>query len=589
MRSIVWLQISDFHLREGQEWAQDVVLSEMCRDIVTRRPVDFILATGDLAFSGKAAEYELSRAFFDEVMRVSGVHRERIFFIPGNHDVDRSQQKLAFTGARHTLRSQNEVDVLLGSPEDSMALRERQASYYRFQEEYLGGQDREWTPDGLGYVSTITIEDLRIAIVGFNSAWLAEGGVEDHGKLLIGERQVIDALGIANGKDAHLIIGMGHHPLHLLNEFDYRPVQRRITENCQFYHCGHLHDPEAYGAGRTDTQCLTVAAGASFESRHAHNAYSLISLDVMQAQSTVTTIQYRPTDGAFSYVWNRTFPLNIRSSSSYKLCELGVAIEAAYPAIAPVSHLLAALLLEMQTEVPIVAAGSCAFGSVEVLRDQLGAALRTETLEFLALRNPLRMFSRHMSPDEFLARYGSELATYGSALVALSSDESGLKERIAAREADARALAGTEPVRPFTHTLALFRTLADEQDWDLLREQTERHIDAADGDVATEARRMLALALANSDEAEDRARAVRIYQEMVSDGSAAAEDLAALVSVFAGAGRYEPAKATLLDGLQRFPGAAERFMSLAHAIIEATGDRDFRDMLRARQEERGEK
>lgn len=585
MRPISWLQISDFHLREGQEWAQDVVLSELCRDIERRRreagPVDFVLATGDLAFSGKAAEYELARAFFDDVVRVTGAPRERFFFIPGNHDVDRSRQRLAFTGARFTLRSQNDVDLLLGSPEELNPLRERQSNYYRFQAEYLAGQEREWTPDDLGYVSMFALYDLRIAVVGLNSAWLAEGGVEDHGNLLVGERQVIDALRIANGKNAHLIIAMGHHPLHLLNDFDHRPVQRRITEACQFYHCGHLHDPEAYGAGTTETQCLTIAAGASFESRHAHNAYSLISLDVMQAQSTIKTIQYRPSDGAFSYVSNQTFPLVIRSTCAFGVGELGAAVEAAHPALAPVSHLLAALLVEMQTEVPIIAGSKSAFGSVEVLSNQAGAALQAETIAFLALRNPLKMFSGHMSPDAFLERYGPALEIYGSALIALGENDSHLRDRLASREAEARALAGAKPVRSFTHTLTLLRTLAEEQDWGLLREQAGRHLEAADAEVAMEAKRMLALAFANSDDAGDNSKAVTVYREIVDDGSATAEDVAALASVLTGAGEYELAKETLLGALKRFPGDAGRFLSIGHAVVEATGDRDFRDELTA--------
>ena len=586
MRPINWLHISDFHLRQGQEWAQDFVLSTMCQHMQSRQqdsdPIDFVLATGDLAFSGGSAEYELARAFFDEVITVTGVPRERIYFVPGNHDVDRSCQKMAFAGARHSLRSQNEVDILLGSPGELNTLRKRQENYYRFQQEYLAGQERNWTPDGLGYVSTITVEDLRIAIVGFNSAWLAEGGIEDHGKLLIGERQVIDALRIADRESAHLIVGIGHHPLHLLNEFDRRPVQRRITETCHFYHCGHLHDPEAYGAGGIATQCLTVAAGASFETRHAHNAYSLISLDVMHAQRTIMTMQYRPSDGAFSYASSNVFPLIVRAQSNWRIDELGEAIKAAYPSLEHISYLLGALLLEMQTDVPIVTGRSCAFGSIEVLRDQKSASLRIETLEFMALRNAIRMFGGKMTPGEFLDRYGSVLKQYGDAIITLGNDVIDLKTRIASREADARALAGAEPNGPFEHTLALLQTLAAEHNWHLLRQQAERHFTSTEPNVRKAAKRMLALALAHSDEAEDRTRAVELYQAMIGDGSAHAEDIAALTYILTSAGEYGNAEATLLVGLERFPHDLEKFLPVGGAIVEATGNRNLRDVLKAR-------
>lgn|GEM_PF-4978976 len=53
MRPISWLHISDFHFRERQTWPQDVVLSEMCKEIERRgkiSTIDVILATGDLVF-----------------------------------------------------------------------------------------------------------------------------------------------------------------------------------------------------------------------------------------------------------------------------------------------------------------------------------------------------------------------------------------------------------------------------------------------------------------------------------------------------------------------------------------------------------
>ena len=107
MRSTTWLHISDLHLRESHAWSQDAVLSAMRDNIVRRREdgatFDFILATGDLAYAGKASEYELAAAFFDELTAASGVPRGKIFCIPGNHDIDRDRQKMSFAGALRSL------------------------------------------------------------------------------------------------------------------------------------------------------------------------------------------------------------------------------------------------------------------------------------------------------------------------------------------------------------------------------------------------------------------------------------------------------------------------------------------------------
>ena len=98
MRPICWLHISDIHLRAGNEWSQDVVLKAMCRNILEQREAgtgaDFILVTGDIAFSGKSEEYDLAEKFFDDLQAASGVLKGRIFCIAGNHDIDRDRRRM---------------------------------------------------------------------------------------------------------------------------------------------------------------------------------------------------------------------------------------------------------------------------------------------------------------------------------------------------------------------------------------------------------------------------------------------------------------------------------------------------------------
>ena len=210
MKPICWLHISDIHLRVGTTWSHDVVLRAMCEDVARHRKAgkapDFILVTGDLAYSGNVEEYKLVAGFFDALVLAAGVPKDRIFCIAGNHDIDRERQKMCFLGARSFAQSQNQIDVLLSPAEDLVTLLKREENYRNFQISYLAGQPREWTGDGLGYISAIVINDIRLAIVGLDSAWLSEGGINDHGKLLIGERQVINALSIAIRDDPHLVV-----------------------------------------------------------------------------------------------------------------------------------------------------------------------------------------------------------------------------------------------------------------------------------------------------------------------------------------------------------------------------------------------
>ena len=146
MRPISWLHVSDIHVSERDTWSQDVVLTAMGSHIATQRKegvaFDFILATGDIAFSGKKKEYDLAAGFFDTISAASGVPKERIFCIAGNHDIDRDRQKMCFLGARGHLHDQNRVDAMLAPGEDLETLLKRQQAYRSFQESYFTGQDK---------------------------------------------------------------------------------------------------------------------------------------------------------------------------------------------------------------------------------------------------------------------------------------------------------------------------------------------------------------------------------------------------------------------------------------------------------------
>jgi predicted phosphodiesterase len=580
MRPIRWLHISDFHLRHRDAWSQDVVLEAMCERICQQRDegvtADFILATGDLSFSGHVDEYDQVSRFFGELSTASGVSPERIFCVPGNHDVDRERQKLCFLGARHYLQDQNRVDEILVRSDDMTTLLLRQENYYNFQDAYGKGQVRTRTNDGLGYVSALTIDDVRIAILGLNSSWLAEGGIEDHLQLLMGERQVINAINLAEPLNPHIVIAISHHPFHLLREFDRVVVQNRIERSCHFFHCGHLHEPEARNAAESGSGCLTLAAGASFETRQTHNTYSIVTLDLLQGLRKVETIQYNPTAGAFSFTSTQTYGIELTASRLCNVDELSLAINEYRRSLSFISHYLAALLLDQKSEVPIPAQKSYTLGSPAVLHEQTESPLRTLTLNFLTFRNVLRVLHNHVPLPEIFLKHGDLVGNYGSFLERLREEDPALDARLKEQENDAKLLAGSESSGDFSHTTALMDDLAATGDWDLLREQAERHINSSDGTISLRAKRMLALAWAHSMEEDEHLKAISLYRSLNADSSAEFTDTGNLAKLLLETGDLTEAKNAVLDGMKRFPRSAGYFLEIGQAIVEATGDRLFR-------------
>lgn len=593
VRPICWLHTSDVHMRESAVWSHDIVLKAMCEDIARQRregtSADFILATGDLAFSGKAEEYKLAESFFDAVSTASGVPKDRIFCIPGNHDIDRERQKMCFRGVRKFIESQNQIDLLLSGGEDIETLLKRQENYRKFQHGYFTGQERKWTDDGLGYVSCITISDVRLAVIGLDSAWLAEGGSADYGTLLIGERQVINALNLARQFDPHIVIGMAHHPFHLLQDFDRRPVQNRIEGSCQFFHCGHLHEPETRATGFSGSGCLTIAAGSSFETRQSHNSYSFITLDLLQGKRTVKIVQYSSSRGAFSSESSAVYPIEITPSNTCTVGELAQAIKAYSNSLEPWSHYLSALLLDQKSELPIPTQNSYVFGSFAVLFDQPDSELRHRTIEFMTFKNLLCLFYKRVPLSELFDKYGSKIEHYGISLAESCKAHPDLIPRLAEREEDAMNIADAEPQSSFSHTNALLAELAEAHEWEQLRAQAERHVDSTDGAVALQSKRMLALSIANSEETADKTTAIKIYRSFVQEGSSVATDVGNLTTLLIEVGKFEEAKSIVLSGIEKFPTKKAYFFEIGSKIVGATGDREFRRQLEAAVEARGKR
>ena len=529
MRAIRWLHISDFHLQDNQSSAQEAVLTAMLDNIGQRYMdglvFDFVLATGDLAFSGKESEYALVETFFDQLVNKIKLPRNMIFCIPGNHDVNRDLQKTCFIGARSILKDQSAIYSFLEDTEERETLLIRQSNFRDFQEHYFQGQKRNRTEDDLGYVSIIEVDDIRIAIMGLNSAWLADGGQKDNNHLLLGEQQVKNAVKIAKLSNPHIVIGMAHHPFDLLRDFDRNLNRQYLEESCHYFHYGHLHVPSAPSTVSYSGRFLALATGALYESREAYNAYTTIALDPLHAKVDITFVQYNPKSGTFSLEDKRNFQHKFDTPKLCDVEELAQALKLYYPAVVDVSYYLAAILLGDISEVPIHAGNEFVFGTVDLLENQPEDELKAATINFLTVGNAIKLQYDRKPLCEILATDGAPVKTLVAKLKAICKTNNDLQIELTRRNTNARKLADTDDNKVFQHTMELFDELLASEDWETLRMQAERNCDLENPTVAAKAKRMLALCLAQSTEQVDRNRAIVLYKELTSLPNAEAEDM----------------------------------------------------------------
>lgn len=571
-------------MRERDAWSQDQVLNAMCERVkelcAENVSVDFALVTGDIAFSGKPDEYNLARDFFNALSQAAKIQKKRIYCVPGNHDIDRSRQESCFEDVRSKLDSQQLVDEMLEPDDNLHELLKREENYRRFQDEYFENQERKSTSDGLAYVSHLKIGDIILAIVGLDSAWLAKGGPEDHCNLLIGERQAINAMNLAQDVDdpPHVVITMAHHPCHLLQEFDRRVVQKRIERTSQFFHYGHLHHPEARAVVHGSDTCFTLSAGPAFEARESTNSFSVIKMDILDAKCRVTTMYSDSIRGAFSAEAFDDFEIKIIPKGMPDVDELAREIYAHWGDLFQYAYYLAALLLDLKAEFLIPAQNGYTFGALASMKTSRKCPIEEGALKFMSFQNVLRALYGRIPLQKILTRYGEMVSSYGLRLHELCKEDNALKRQLAGKEIEAKSLSDVGPEEIFAHRVKLLENVAETRDWPELCGCALRFVASPDTRLAIHARRMLALGFAHGSETEKK-RAISIYQTLSDQPHALAADLGNLAGLLLECDDPDGAKGVVTRGFACFPGQVDYFRGLGHRIAGATGDENFRSLM----------
>ncbi|MAB45828.1 MAG: hypothetical protein CMN67_10410 [Sphingomonadaceae bacterium] len=134
-KTLKWLHISDVHFSGQNSYDQNRLVSALLRSLPNLmlrfgRP-DFVFFTGDLAKSGQKSEYAEATSFFEHLLSVLGLEKDRLLVIPGNHDVDRKFN----AGLSRDLKSRIEIDAIF-SGEPVYQIEKRQAAFKDWYESF---------------------------------------------------------------------------------------------------------------------------------------------------------------------------------------------------------------------------------------------------------------------------------------------------------------------------------------------------------------------------------------------------------------------------------------------------------------------
>jgi hypothetical protein len=216
------IHLSDIHFNVQPDWDPDGDQREqLLRDIGELvdegGEVDGILIGGDIAFSGKKAEYDVAAEWIERVRQRSGCPDGAIWVVPGNHDVDRDLHK--DNRARSKMvdeLSTSDLDVidvrLAGWLRGGDGMLGCLAAYNAFSQPWVAPTTHKkphWEDLTLG------LDGLSVCLTGINSAVASDSRDKPPPRLVLGRQQC--ELPVAEDR-IHIVLA--HHPPTWIRDWD---------------------------------------------------------------------------------------------------------------------------------------------------------------------------------------------------------------------------------------------------------------------------------------------------------------------------------------------------------------------------------
>ncbi|WNG50497.1 metallophosphoesterase [Archangium minus] len=222
-------------------------------------PVGAILVTGDIAFQGAAAEYDAAFTWLRELANACGCPLERVFVVPGNHDVDRSviRSNASVRNVQHAIantqphRRERELFEQFQDASAGRALLAPLAAYNDFAARF---NCQVYPPDHLFWHQDLPLDGRTVLrLYGLTSTLLSGIGGKDDTRLSLYLSPLQTVLDPADGV---VNVVMSHHPPDWFMDQD--EVDDAIRGRAAIHLFGHKHRQRCF----RDESYVRFSAGA---------------------------------------------------------------------------------------------------------------------------------------------------------------------------------------------------------------------------------------------------------------------------------------------------------------------------------------
>lgn len=258
------LHISDLHVSEDENFDRSVVLDPLIDRVKKDREAglkpEIVMVSGDIADKGIRREYELAKAFFNDLLAALELSDQKLFVVPGNHDVNRKRYRKSDIPVYIRMKDLNDD---FENNEFRAELLKGMDDYFAFVKTYykhLKSAHKNLIPFVVSYEAQC---GKHIGLVGLNSAWMCRKSSLDRERIALGQYQVKHANHELYESGEHdLVLHIFHHPPEFLWPVDSKRNKQYFEGSILL--CGHLHDAGGGYFSDLDGSLYQFQAGGAY-------------------------------------------------------------------------------------------------------------------------------------------------------------------------------------------------------------------------------------------------------------------------------------------------------------------------------------
>jgi UDP-2,3-diacylglucosamine pyrophosphatase LpxH len=286
----ILVHLSDLHLRADQEGGQfiDQIISGISEFVPNSDEV-FIVISGDVTFSGKAAEIEAGKRLIsslsDQIFKRFD-KKANILVVPGNHDCDFATTSFVRTALVEKVCTEEALPAI---DDESCAICTKiQAAFFQFRSD-IEPVNALSLSDRLLNVYDFDINGRRLLFYCYNSSWVSQLEERPGTLFFPFDRYVNDQAPTDCTRVAVL-----HHPLNWFRPNHHRKVRDFLTTHADLVLTGHEHETRGAESHEHSGQSVVVIEGGVLDEANPNRGrFNVVCIDLAERRYQFVPIEIR--------------------------------------------------------------------------------------------------------------------------------------------------------------------------------------------------------------------------------------------------------------------------------------------------------